>query len=310
MELTQLKYFQKAAQLKSLTKAAQELYISQPTLSQSLARLETSIGCPLFTRRVGKPLELNDAGILFLERVNRVFEELEDGVNAVRQFNDKASTQISIASSIHDLCNELVLGFFDRTPNIHISQRLVQINSLTELLLDNEIDFAISPCPLSDPQLDCRPLYTEELLALVGPGHRLYGRRQVGRAELLGERFILNYSEADRNYLEDMLFENEQAEFDVMLESNEPSTIRRLVDSGAGVAFVPARIIMRRFEENPDVLNGAMRIQDYRFDTPTCISKKCSRYLLQAAAEFYDFVVEFCRKESDLASRFLRQYFS
>ena len=309
MELSQLRYFQKVAQLKSVTKAAQELYISQPTLSQSLTRLESSVGCPLFTRQKGKALELNTAGMLFLEHVDRIFEELESGVNAVRKFNTRASTQISIASSIHDLCNELVIDFFQRRQDVHLTQRLVQINSLEDLLLCDEVDFAISPCPLENPLLDTRVLYMEELLALVGPGHRLYGRREVHRSELLGERFILNHFEADRCYLEDMLFEDEQAEFDIMLESNEPSVIQRLVDSGVGVAFVPARIVMRRFEENPAILNGALRVRGYDIDAPTCITKKRGRYLLHSAAEFYEYVIDFCQKESDMTSRFLKEYF-
>ena len=67
MELIQLRYFQKVARLHSITKAAQELFISQPSLSQSLNRLENSEGCPLFNRRKGKGIELSDAGSLLLQ---------------------------------------------------------------------------------------------------------------------------------------------------------------------------------------------------------------------------------------------------
>ena len=70
-----------------------------------------------------------------------------------------------------------------------------------------------------------------------------------------------------------MLFEDEGLDFDIILESNEPSTIQRLIASGAGVAFVPARIIMRRFEANPGELAGMLRVKDYKFDVPTCITK-------------------------------------
>ena len=77
MELTQLRYFQKVARTKRITKAAQDLYISQPTLSQSLSRLESSLGCPLFTHQPGKRMQLNESGELFLKTVDRLFEELE-----------------------------------------------------------------------------------------------------------------------------------------------------------------------------------------------------------------------------------------
>lgn len=309
MELNQLRYFQKVARTQNVTKAARELYISQPSLSQSLSRLESSLGCPLFVHQQGKKLQLNDAGILFLEKVDRALQELEEGINIVRELNNRANVQVSVASSIYDLCNEIVLSYFEYIPNVRISQKLVQINSLTELLLNDEVDFAISPCPLADMRLDCYPLYTEELLAVVGPGHRLYGRREVDREELIHERFICNYSEADRYYLLDVLFGEEHSDLDIMLESNEPNTIQRLVDRGAGVAFMPARIVMRRFKTDPQTLNRAIRVRGYSFDAPTCLSVKKHRYLMRSASDFYDYVIEFCRKESEMSARFIQEYF-
>lgn len=308
MELNQLRYFQKVARTQSVTKAAKELYISQPTLSQSLRRLETSVGVPLFHHQPGKRLELNDAGLLFLERVDRMFAELEQGVNLVRELKDRANVQISIASSIHDLCNDLIIAYFEKNPRASIAQRLVEINTLTDLLVSDEIDFAISPCPLTDPRVESRPLYTEELMVVVGPGHRLYGRKSVSKEELLEERFVLNYSESDRNYL-DELYQNEGRTFRVALESNEPSVIRQAVEKGVGVAFRPVRLVMRRRTElNTPENNWAIRIRDYSFDAPTCISKKKGRFLMQSASEFYEFVIGFCQAESELAQAFLEEY--
>lgn len=309
MELNQLRYFQKVARTKSVTKAAQELYISQPSLSQSLGRLETSLGVPLFTHQPGKSLQLNEAGELFLRRVDAAFAQLEEGVNELRQLSDQHSMQISVASSIHDLCNDIIIDYFGLHPDVSISQRQAEINSLTDLLLNDEIDFAISPCPLNDARLDCRPIYTEELMGVVGPGHRLYGRTKVDRSELLEERFICNYCESDRNYLE-MLFEDSDRDFDIMLESDEPNVIRRMVETGLGVAFRPARMVMRRSREphsQPEV-NWAFQITGYTYDTPTCISKKKNRFLLRSSKEFYDFVIAYCQEESKSVEEFLSGY--
>ena len=75
MDLTQLEYFRVVARYENITRAAKDLYVSQPTLSQSIARLESSLGIELFDRVNGK-LHLNDAGRMFLERVNNAFFEL------------------------------------------------------------------------------------------------------------------------------------------------------------------------------------------------------------------------------------------
>ena len=310
MELTQLRYFQKVARTRSITKAAQELYISQPTLSQSLSRLESSLGCPLFTHQPGKRMQLNEIGEMFLQTVDRVFEELEIGINQVHEFNRCAEFQVSVASSVHDLCDDLVVAFFEKYPGSKISQRLVPINSLTELLLNDEIDFAISPCPLEDPRMDSRPLYLEELLAVVGTTHRLFGRKRICREDLTHEKFICNYSEADRIYLEDMLFESSQDGLDIILESNEVSTIRRLVDSGVGVTFMPARVVYQRIENGDLLLEQAMCVSDYKSDTPTCITKKKNRSLSGAATEFFEFATKFCREENVRIQQFLAENFS
>ena len=94
--------------------------------------------------------------------------------------------------------------------------------------------------------MDSRPLYIEELLAVVGPEHRLFGRKWIYKEDILGEKFICNYSEADRFYLEDMLFQDDPGSLDIILDSNEVSTIRRMVESGAGITFMPARVVYQR----------------------------------------------------------------
>ncbi len=307
MELNQLRYFQKVARTESVTRAAQELFISQPTLSQSLGRLESSLGVELFLHQPGRRLQLNDAGKLFLQKVDAAFAELEQGVSQVRELAGCAGTQVSVASSIHDLCSELTITFLRAHPDTRVSLRLVEINDLTDLLLTDEVDFAISPCPLPDVRLESFPLYTEELMAVVGPGHRLFGRASCPLGELRGERFILNYSESDRNYLE-LLFGEDGEQFDVVLESNEPDVIRRAVSAGLGVAFRPARLVMRRRKEHdaPEP-NWALRITDAgaAANTPTCISRKKGRFLLRAASAFYDDAVAYCQRESALVQEFL-----
>ena len=78
MDFSQLNYFRAAARHGNLTRAAEELYISQPGLSRYLSRLEEELGVPLFERRKGK-ITLNTYGQLFLANVNLAFDQLEQG---------------------------------------------------------------------------------------------------------------------------------------------------------------------------------------------------------------------------------------
>ena len=278
MDLNQLRYFQKVARTQSVTRAAQELYVSQPTLSQSLSRLESSLGVPLFIHQAGKPLQLNDAGRAFLERVDAAFASLEEGVNVAREMHTK-SVQVSIASSIHNLCDELVVDYYGLHPEVSISQRLVQINSLTALLLNDEVDFTISPCPLPDPRLECLPMFTEEFMIAVGPGHQLYGADSVSLDEL-----------------------------DIMLESDEPAVVRRVVSTGLGVSFSPVRLIMRQYSDERLGHNWFVRISDPLPVPPTCITKKKGRYLLRTADDFFHYTLSYCETESRQVADFLKNF--
>ncbi len=305
MELNQLKYFQKVAQVGSVTRAAEELFISQSTLSQCLTRLEESIGCHLFYHLPGKPMRLNEAGEAFLEVVDQVLQDLEFGVNRVRTLASRGDMQVSIASSVYDLCNQILLDFFTKRTDVKISQRMTAVNSLTNLLLNNEADFAISPCPLTDERLDCRTLYMEESLAAVGPTHPLYGKKYIDLQELRNGKFICNYAEADRFFLE-WLFSGDGAE--VIMESNEPGTIRSMIEQGIGIGFMPARIVMRRVlnGESPDQF---VRVRGFDFSVPTCISKKRKRYLTREASELYEYIIEYCDEESRQVESFMQKYY-
>ena len=83
MELNQIKYFQTIAEEGSFTKAAQKLYLSQPALSKSMARLESELGVELFKRQ-GMRLELNSVGRLFISQMETAMRQIADGVQCVR----------------------------------------------------------------------------------------------------------------------------------------------------------------------------------------------------------------------------------
>ena len=87
MDLQQLKYFQTIARLEHVSRAAEELYVAQPSLSRAIARLEEELGVPLFDRQ-GRHIQLNHLGRAFLKYVEEAFDKLEEGK---REVEDLAS---------------------------------------------------------------------------------------------------------------------------------------------------------------------------------------------------------------------------
>lgn len=311
MELTQLKYFQMVARTQSLARAALELNISQPTLSQSIRRLESSVGYPLFDHTPGKKLQLNPAGVMFLEKIDRALTEINQGVRQVREYSSISRAQVFFGTAVQELCTEIVLSYYKKAPNARISQKLVEINSLPTLLVKEVIDFSVSPCPLSeyDPRIESIPLYVEEFFAIVGEKHPFFGRKYVHVEEIIGQRYICNFSESDLQFIYKFCKPEYEEELDVMLQSNEPLVIRRILDEGTGVAFMPSRVVMRRMETGDPVMQNPIRIVGFDQTTPTCISRKKGRIMSAAAAELYQHVIDYCKNEAELQKYFIQTYF-
>ena len=90
MDLSQLHYFRTAARTGNLSQAARELFVTQPNLSRSMARLETELGVPLFEHRKGKVV-LNEYGRIFLSGVENVFGELNTCMQTVQRLYENLS---------------------------------------------------------------------------------------------------------------------------------------------------------------------------------------------------------------------------
>lgn len=121
MEIAQLRYFAAVACLGNISKAAQELYVTQPNLSKSIVRLEEDIGVPLFEHRKGKIL-LNDYGRCFLDRVNRALAELDDGVLSVQRMYESSQNILLLGCSIDDFLPDVLREFALIHPEIGIRQ--------------------------------------------------------------------------------------------------------------------------------------------------------------------------------------------
>lgn len=147
MDFSQLNYFRAAARYGNLTRAAEELYISQPGLSRYLSRLEEELGVPLFERRKGK-ITLNTYGQLFLANVNLAFDQLEQGVTAVRQMYSKDQNVLSVACSIEDFLIDRLKEFSPQHPEIGIRQYTGSEAEIETKLLQRNLDLAICAHPL------------------------------------------------------------------------------------------------------------------------------------------------------------------
>ena len=238
MELLQLQYFQTVARLEHMTRAAEELQIAQPSLSKTIARLEEDLGVSLFDRK-NRQLKLNHYGRLFLERVNRVFLELNEGKREIEDELERGQTQITLAVSIPKVLPELLSSFLKKFPDIKFQQVLESTSSMKSLLEKAEIDFCISSVEIVGSDIVWEPLMTEQIYLVVPPEHHLAKREKIYLNEVKDEPFIsMNTGFGFRNLTDEFCHE---AGFvpNIAFEGDEPGVIGDLVRQGLGVAFIP-----------------------------------------------------------------------
>lgn len=303
MDLLQLSYFQVVARFENITLAAEELHVSQPSLSITIARLEESLGVPLFERQ-GKRIRLNQFGKTFLKRVNRIFKELEEGRRELADLAGLEHGSVTVGATTSRLLPNLFSEYLTDHPNVKF--RLFQVTQQLEIqkkLMNGYIDLCISSLPIDQLNIHCQPLITEEIFIAVSTKHRLAGRKNIQLTEIAEEPFIHQTTESGLWEITNDFCQ--QAGFipNIAFECTTPEVICSLVKAGLGNAFIPAYWW--------DIINTDSLVK-LHIENPTCkrtiwLSWLKGRYLSMSVRDFSQFVIEFFLREKGTNTSVIRE---
>ena len=244
MELRQLRYFAAVAQRRHFTAAAEAIGVAQPALSQQVRLLERELGVQLFDRS-NRRVRLTPAGEALLIRAERILAEVANAQSELAEYAGAVRGRVVVGTlpslAEHQL-PPLVAAFHQRHPGLELVLREERTARLLELLGAGEVDLALlhhSPAADAYPAVTLETLFTEELVAAVGPAHHLANHADVPIAALRDEAFILTKSgSAIRDTI---LAACAIAGFapQIAFESGAAATVRALAAAGLGVAILP-----------------------------------------------------------------------
>lgn len=227
MELLQIKYFKIIAETENISKAAEQLYIAQPSLSQTLKRLEDELGTQLFDR-TGKRITLNGAGKIFLKYCNEVLTSLQNAELELNEYKGGGQRDVNIAvESASLLISEIVSNIRESFPNImpHIFQ-----SSCTEW------DLRI----YSDHNQNRDNILLKEPIGVVFPqNHFLADKRSITISDLEKCAFISLGKSCNLYNIITHFCENASFTQNISMYVDSPSLMRELLKMNMGVAFVP-----------------------------------------------------------------------
>jgi DNA-binding transcriptional LysR family regulator len=255
MELRHLRYFIAVAEELHFGRAAQQLGISQPPLSQQIQALEQELGARLF-ERTNRRVELSEAGRLFLEEARLVLAQVDRAADVARraQLGELGEMKIGFTSSapFNSSLPKAIYAFRQAFPAVHLNLQEMSSKSVADALVDETIEIGLMrPLALPD-SLSVVELLREPLVAVLSVAHPLAQAEQQGieLKELANEPFVFFPRSYGSGLYAQFLSLARQAGFSphIAQEAGEAMTIIGLVAAGLGVSVLPASFQWMRIE--------------------------------------------------------------
>ncbi|HEY8761663.1 MAG TPA: LysR family transcriptional regulator [Candidatus Dormibacteraeota bacterium] len=240
MLLAQMQGFLEVARRGNVSRAAEAIYVSQPTLTARLHALETELGEKLFVR-TRQGMRLTDAGRAFLPYAERATQAVKEGREAIAELNSASAGHLVIASApavSTYLLPPLLERFAAAHPRVEVAVRTGHSEEVLQMVLKSEVQLGLGR-DLRHHDIDLIPFYEEELGLMVAPGHHFADRKSVTMADLSGEQLILFDRTSSYYELTQASFASAGLTPRSMFELDNIEATKKMVERRLGVALLP-----------------------------------------------------------------------
>jgi LysR family hydrogen peroxide-inducible transcriptional activator len=241
MTITQLKYTLAVAEHGNFTTASDKCFVTQPTLSMQVQKLEEELGVIIFNRST-KPLQVTDIGKKVLFQAKKIVEEssrMNDVVSEEKGIIG-GTLKVGIIPTVSSTLLPLFLNIFlKKHKNVELKIEEFNTETISQKLEDNTIDCAIAATPLNNNTIIERPLYYEPFIAYVPEHHFLAGNKTLGVDDLSnGDILILKDGHCFRNQVLNLCsFEDLNKQYE--LKSGSFETLINLSNNGPWMTIIP-----------------------------------------------------------------------
>ena len=240
MLLAQVEGFLEVARRGNVSRAAEAMFLTQPTLTARLHALEKELGEPLFAR-TRRGMRLTDAGRAFLPYAERAIRAVRDGRQALNDARSVSAGRLVLgaapAVSTYVL-PALLQRFAASYPRVEVAVRTGHSEDVLQMLLREEVQLALVRA-LRHREIESIPLYDEELVLVVPPGHPFAERGPVGIADLASERLILFDRTSSYYELTQTFFLSLGVTPREVMELDNIEAAKKMVERRLGIALLP-----------------------------------------------------------------------
>ena len=243
MTITQLKYVLSVAEYQNFTVAAEHSFVTQPTLSMQIQKLEDELGVKIFNRSK-KPIELTEVGKKIVEQAKVIVNESNRILDIVHQQKGFIGGEFKIGiipTVMPTLLPMFLQNFTNKYPKVKLIIDELTTEEIIKKLTDGHIDAAIAATPLENEAIKERPLYYEPFVGLVPQNHRLFKNKTITVDELEMEDILLLedghcFKESVLNLCRNHKVDNKKG---FHLESGSFNTLIKLSKEGLGMTLLP-----------------------------------------------------------------------
>jgi DNA-binding transcriptional LysR family regulator len=246
IDFRHLETFCRVADLKSFSKAADDLFLTQPTVSGHILSLEQSLSLRLFDR-TSREVRLTKAGEVFLKYASKILSFRKDLLNALSEFSQGIKGELSLGASTipgEYLLPKLMGDFKREHPHFIISLKIADTKEIVQYVLQDNVEFGIIGAKLNHPSLHYEKYEEDEIIVVAPSDHPLTRKKKVNLEELLKEPWIIREEGSGTQMaIEKALRKKGKSlkQFNVVMEMGSTSSVKEGVKAKLGLTFISRR---------------------------------------------------------------------
>ncbi|WP_026079584.1 LysR family transcriptional regulator [Spirulina subsalsa] len=287
--LHQLRVFQAVAHHGSFTRAAEELLITQPTVSSQIKQLSHHVGLPLF-EQIGKQLYLTQAGEALLATCNDVFERLEQFEMTVADLQGikRGRLRLGVVTTAKYFVPRVLGSFCQRYPDVDIALQVTNHQKLVRRMQENLDDLYILSQPPTDLDLNTHPVLENPLVVIAHRDHPLAKKSHIALKQLQNVPFIMRESGSGTRRAIQQLFNQYKINVQVRLELGSNEAIKQAIAGGLGISILSQHTLNTEGDRSELAI---LNVQHFPIQTHWYASYLRGKQLSVIAQTFLDYLL-------------------
>jgi LysR family transcriptional regulator, low CO2-responsive transcriptional regulator len=287
--LRQLQVFEKVANHLNYSRAAKELFLSQPAVSMQIKQLETSIGLPLF-EQMGKKIFLTEAGRELFHYARNIAQQLAEMEAVFEEMKGlgHGKLTLSVVNTANYFTPQLLAKFCQRHPDINVILQVANRDAVLKQLADNNTDLAIMGQPPDGMDISAESFLDNPLVVIAAPDHPLAKLKHINFSRLAEETFLSREKGSGTRSAMERVFAQHKIQPRISMEMETNEAIKQAVQAGMGLGILSLHSIELELETKRLAM---LHVEHFPLVRHWFVAHRSNKRLSSAALAFKEFLL-------------------